>query len=306
MFYLILPNNNESIKRLEDFYVPEYLLILIRSIGAFLLLLLMTRVMGKKQLSQLTFFDYCVGITIGSIAATMSVDQNVKIANGLISLIIWGLFPIILAFIAIKHRKFLHFTDGRPAIIIKNGQVLEESMKKNQVAIDELMMLLREQSVFKVDDVEMAILETNGELSIMKKTDQQPVTPKMLGLKVEQEYAPTLLIADGTILEQNLSLLGYSSEWLLGEVKKQGATQIQDVFLAQIDSSSNLYVDLYNDNTTQQQNEQRPSLKTALQQLQTELDSFNSNTKNKKKKKADNGQTKQLQKTIDEVISHLK
>lgn len=110
--------------------MPEYVLILIRSIWAFLLLLVMTRMMGKKQLSQLTFFDYCVGITIGSIAATLSVDQNVKIFNGLISLTIWGLFPILLAFIGLKSRAFLHFTDGKPAILIKEGKVLEESMKK--------------------------------------------------------------------------------------------------------------------------------------------------------------------------------
>src|SRR5690625_5227426 len=130
----------------------------------------MTRIMGKKQLSQLTFFDYCVGITIGPIAATMSVDQNVKISNGIVSLVIWGLFPISLAIFGLKSRKFLHFTDGKPAIIIKEGKVLDKSMKKNHLAIDELMMLLREKNIFKISDVEMAVLETNGELSILKKT----------------------------------------------------------------------------------------------------------------------------------------
>ena len=131
--------------------------------------------MGKKQLSQLTFFDYVVGITIGSIAATMSVDKNIQISNGVVSLAIWGFFPIILGFLGMKSRKFLQLTDGRPSIVIKNGEVLEDSMKKNQLVIDELMMLLREKGVFKVDDIEIAILETNGELSIMKKTDLGPI-----------------------------------------------------------------------------------------------------------------------------------
>ncbi|AOV09185.1 DUF421 domain-containing protein [Sporosarcina ureilytica] len=266
----------------------------------------MARIMGKKQLSQLTFFDYCVGITIGSIAATMSVDQNVKISNGIVSLIIWGLFPLVLAYLGIKNRKFLHLTDGRPAIIIKNGQVLDKSMKKNQLAIDELMMLLREKSVFKVDDVEMAILETNGELSIMLKTEQQPVTPKLLGLEVESEHAPSLLIADGTVLEQNLAMLGYSSKWLLSEVKKQGASQIKDVFLAQVDSKGNLYVDLYNEKMVQNQVEQRPSLTDALKKLQADLEKFSPETENKKTKKMYSEQTKKLQKTIEDIMPYLK
>ncbi|MDY0407901.1 DUF421 domain-containing protein [Virgibacillus soli] len=227
--------------------MPELVLILIRSIASFLLLLIMTRIMGKKQLSQLTFFDYCVGITIGSIAASMSVDQNIKIANGLVSLLIWGLFPLALAFTGLKSRKFLRMTDGRPAIVIKNGKILEKSMKKNQLAIDELMMLLREKSVFKVTDVEMAVLETNGELSIMKKADQQPVTPKVLGMVVQQESSPSLLIVDGHVLEKNLSRLGYTKNWLETEIKNQGANSVQEVFLAQVDANGKLYVDVYND-----------------------------------------------------------
>lgn len=203
--------------------------------------------MGKRQISHLTFFDYCVGITIGSIAAEMSVDQNVKIFNGIISLAVWGLFPVILALVGIKSRGFQRLTDGRPAIIIKNGEILEESMKKNQITIDELMLLLREKDIFNVSDVEMAVLETNGGLSIMKKTSQEPVTPQMLKMILKQESAPTLLIVDGQILHKNLSTLGYSEEWLLEEVQKQGASSVADVFVAQIDSNHQLYVDLFND-----------------------------------------------------------
>ncbi|MEL4024852.1 DUF421 domain-containing protein [Lysinibacillus endophyticus] len=227
--------------------MPDYSLILIRSIIAFILLLFLTRIMGKKQLSQLTFFDYVVGITIGSIAASMSVDKNIQISNGVVSLAIWGIFPIILGFFGMKSRKFLQITDGRPSIVIKEGKVLEESMRKNQLAIDELMMLLREKGVFKIEDVEMAILETNGELSIMKRTDVEPITPSFLGMKVKLEHAPTLLIVDGHILSKNLSALGYTEEWLQKKIKKQGAQSIDDIFIAQVDSNGSLYVDLYKD-----------------------------------------------------------
>lgn len=227
--------------------MPEYLLILIRSIASFLVLLALTRIMGKKQLSQLTFFDYVVGITIGSIAATMSVDQNIKISNGLVSLIIWGMVPILLGYIGLKSRSFLRLTDGRPNIVIKEGQVLEQTMKKNQLAIDELMMLLREQGVFKIQDVAMAVMETNGKLSIMKKSAVEPVTPQSLGLKVPNEQAPALLIVDGHLLEKNMSALNLSKQWIMQEIKKQGANDETEVFLAQVDSNKNLYVDLYTD-----------------------------------------------------------
>jgi len=227
--------------------MPEYIVILIRSIVAFFVLLALTRIMGKKQLSQLTFFDYIVGITIGSIAATMSVDQNVKISNGLISLIIWGVIPILLGFIGLKSRAFIRLTDGRPSIVVREGKVLEDEMKKNQLAIEELMMQLREKGVFKLDDVEMAIFETNGELSVMRKTDADPITASLLGIKVKNEHAPTLVIADGHILQENLSLLNLDKQWLTKEIKKQGAYDVKDVFIAQVDANKQLYVDLYQD-----------------------------------------------------------
>lgn len=231
--------------------MPEYLLILIRSTIAFIVLLGLTRIMGKKQLSQLTFFDYIVGITIGSIAATMSVDQNIKISNGLVSLLVWGLIPILLAYLGLKSGTFLRVTDGRTSIIIKQGQVLEKEMKKNQLAVDELMMMLREKGVFKVDDVEIAIFETNGELSVMKKTDVDSITPSTLGLRVKREEAPSLLIVDGHILHENLNLLQLDRQWLLKEIKKQGAYDEKDVFIAQVDSNKQLYIDLYQDDRTE-------------------------------------------------------
>jgi len=209
--------------------------------------------MGKKQLSQLTFFDYIVGITIGSIAATMSVDQNVKISNGLISLTVWGLIPILLGYLGLKSRVFTRLTDGRPSIIIREGKVLEDEMKRNQLAIEELMMQLREKGVFKLDDVEMAVFETNGELSIMKKTEADPITASLLGMKVKNEHAPTLLIVDGHILQENMSLLKLDKQWLTKEIKKQGAYDVKDVFIAQVDANKQLYVDLYQDEIGKQQ-----------------------------------------------------
>lgn len=227
--------------------MPELIVIVIRSLISFIVFLLLTRLMGKRQVSQLTFFDYIVGITIGSIAAEMSFDQNVRIINGITSLLIWGLIPFILAIISLKSRTFQQLIDGKPTIIIKNGEILEKSMKKVFLSIEELMLLLREKNIFKISDVEIAILETNGQLSVLKKTSQQPVTPQMLKMVLKQEKAPTLLIVDGQILYKNLATLGYTEEWLMKEIRKQGATNTDEVFLAQVSSDGELFVDLYED-----------------------------------------------------------
>lgn len=227
--------------------MPDIALIIIRSIIAFILLFLLTRLMGSKQLSHLTFFDYVVGITIGSIAATVSVDKNVQIMNGVVSLAIWGLFPILLSLIGLKSRKFIHATDGTPTIIIKNGKVLEKAMAKNQLAIEELMMMLREKDVFLLADVELAIFETNGQLSVLKKSDVSPVTPRQLGMAVTLEKTPSILIVDGEVLYENLAAIGKDEKWLLKQLEKKGVKQVQDVFLAQFDPKGTMYVDCYKD-----------------------------------------------------------
>lgn len=286
--------------------MPELVLILIRSIVAFILLLLMARIMGKKQISQLTFFDYCVGITIGSIAATMSVDQNVKALNGLMALIIWGLFPILLAYTSLKSMVFTKMVDGTATIMIQNGEILEKNLKKELFTLDELMLSLREKGVFKVSDVEMAVLETNGQLSVMLKTDKQPVTPHTLGIPIEQEHGPTILIMDGQLLKKGLKERGYSEEWLRGEIQKQGAQDINEVFLAQIDSRGNVYVDLYEHNKKQQMVDERQLLGATLKKIQADLESFSLQTDNPEAKKLYEQQAANLQKTIDGILPYLK
>lgn len=286
--------------------MPEIVLVLIRSIAAFFLLFLMARMMGKKQISQLTFFDYCVGITIGSIAATLSVDQNVKIINGLVSLTIWGFFPIILAYLGMKSIIFSKITDGKATILIRNGEVLDKNMKKSLITINELLMLLREKGTFKISDVEMAVLETNGELSVMLKTNQQPVTPQTLGVPLEQEHGPAILIMDGKIMKKSLENLGYSKEWLIGEVQKQGAEEVRDVFLAQIDSRGSLYVDLYEDQYTKTEVEERPLLAASLKKIQADLEGFSLQTDDPAAKKLYTEQAAEVQKVLDTILPYLK
>jgi uncharacterized membrane protein YcaP (DUF421 family) len=223
--------------------LPEYVIILIRSLFSFVILLAMTRMMGRTQLSQLTFFDYVVGISIGSIAASMSVDQNVKIINGIIGIIVWGLLPIAIAYANLKSYRFRKVTDGSPTVLIENGNIIENNMRKMRISGDELMLMLRQKNAFKLADVEFAVLETNGMLSVQKKTSAQPVTPKMLKLKVKEESEMSIVVLDGVILEKSLVAKGYTKEWLLSELKKKGVKQVTDIFIAQLTMDGKLHLD---------------------------------------------------------------
>ncbi|GIO25906.1 DUF421 domain-containing protein [Ornithinibacillus bavariensis] len=286
--------------------MPEYLITIIRSIIAFILLLVMARIMGKKQVSQLTFFDYCVGITIGSIAASMAVDQNIKITNGLVSLVIWGIIPIIIGMLGLKSPVIMRITDGKSDVVIENGKILEKNLKKNQLAVRELMVMLREKNIFNIADVEMAVFETNGQLSVLKKSEELPITPRTLGTIVERDHGPTIVISDGKVMEKSLQKLGYTKEWLLGEIQAQGAEDFEDVFLSQVDSMGNVYVDLYSDDLKLEVVKPRPLVASTLKKLQADLESFSLQTENQEAKQMYEKQAQNLQNVIDNISPYLK
>lgn len=226
--------------------MPEIVIILIRSVVAFAVLLVLTRIMGKRQISQMTFFDYVVGITIGSIAATVSADQNVKLIDGLAATVVWGGFTVLIGFFTLKSYRFRKAVQGEPTILVQNGRVLEANLKKARIDATELMENLRENQVFRLADVEFAVLETNGKLSVMKKADQEPVTRSDLGISAPSGES-RIVILDGNVMRRTLESLGYSEQWLRDKIREQGARRFKDVFLAQVDAVGNVYVDLYKD-----------------------------------------------------------
>ncbi|GGA81113.1 DUF421 domain-containing protein [Ornithinibacillus halotolerans] len=285
--------------------MPEYVLTIIRSVIAFILLLIMARIMGKKQISQLTFFDYCVGITIGSIAASLAVDQGIKITNGLIALLIWGIIPLVLGVLGLKSKWFHQLTDGKADVVIENGQILEKNLRKNQLAIEELMILLREKNVYNIEEVEMAIFETNGQISVLKKSEVQPVTPKLLGTPVKRDHGPTIIISDGHIMENSISKLGISKEWILAEIEKQGASKLEDVFLAQVDSMGNVYVDLYEDNLKRNTLKQKPNVAASLKKIKEEFETIAIQSEDQKVKELYTREAEKLQLMIENISPNI-
>lgn len=212
---------------------------LVRTTITFFVLLVITRLLGRKQLSQLTFFNYITGITIGSIAAEIAGEAETVFLNGLVSIIWWSLLAILISYLGLKSPKWRVLSDGQPVIIIKEGKVLEHMLKKVQLNMDDVSMLLREQSVFSMEEVDVAVFEPHGKLSIRLKEHG-------VGRRLTPVYIPTEIIVDGKVIDNNLKEAGLSSGWLHRQLEAYRLA-IPDVFYAEIQRDGSLYIDAYED-----------------------------------------------------------
>jgi uncharacterized membrane protein YcaP (DUF421 family) len=223
-----------------------------------------------------------------------------------VGLLVWGLLPILFGFLSIRWDKFRSIVEGHPTVLVENGKILERNLHKAKMTADDLMLNLREKNAFKLADVELAVLETNGKVSVMKKADKQPATPNSLGVTVEEEFKPAVVVIDGHVMERSLEEQGYSKEWLLGQLIKQGAKDFSSVFLAQLDSKGNLYADLYHDKAKLPQIKQRPLIAAQLRKVQADLENFSMQTEDNEAKQMYAKQAKGLQASIEQLQPYLK
>ncbi|MDQ0215513.1 uncharacterized membrane protein YcaP (DUF421 family) [Oikeobacillus pervagus] len=253
--------------------MPEWLDVAVRSLLFIIVLYLITKIIGKRQIAQLSFFEYVTGITIGSIAAEICVSPNIAIPNGLISTVIWGLIPLLAGYLGMKSKTVRDLIEGKSTVLIKDGKVLEENLKKEKYTIDELLALLRKKDIFKVADVEFAVLETDGNLNALLKKEHQPVTPKDLKMKMPPVKETQTVIMDGRILDDPLRTSGKTRSWLHGELDKLGVT-LENVFIGQIDYYGELTVDLYDDKIQVPSPQERPLLLASLKKCQADLELY--------------------------------
>jgi uncharacterized membrane protein YcaP (DUF421 family) len=219
-----------------------------RVIISFGVLLLMTRIMGKKQVSQLTYFNYITGITIGAVAASITIDRSIDMSDGFVSIVCWSLLTVLVSYINLKSPKARVLLDGQPTIVIKNGEILEKTLAGLRLNMDDLSMLLREKNIFSTQEVDYAVLEPDGQLSVLKKVDQQNVTKKDLKVEaVKPLYVPTEIIVDSKVITRNLEELDLSQSWLEKQLHQSGVS-LQTVFYAEIQSDGTLYIDKRQDN----------------------------------------------------------
>ncbi|TLS37208.1 YetF domain-containing protein [Pseudalkalibacillus caeni] len=215
-----------------------------RTLTGFFVLLFLVRILGKKQLSQITFFTYITGIALGNIAGDMVVHRDVKLIDGVTGLTLWMLLTMLVEYISLKSAKARVLLDGEPTIIIRDGNILEKAMASHKLNMDDLSMLLRNKNVFSIKEVEYAILEPNGQLSVLKKLDNEAVTRKDLSiLSVPRKYLPAELITDGKVVKKNLTELNLTKEWLQNQLRAQGIQSLEEIFYAELQSDGTIHID---------------------------------------------------------------
>lgn len=222
-------------------------IIFIRTIILYFAILVSMRIMGKRQLGEMELSEFIVAALIADLAATPLQDIGIPLLNGLIPIVTLFCLEVIIAGFSLKNIRFRSLAFGKPEILIRNGKINIESMHKNRFTPDELMQELRSQGIESFDAVSYAILETNGKLSIILRSEEQPVTPKQLNLNVCQSGYPHIIINEGRVLDKNLHLLGRSGNWLSNELKRRSIKDPKDVYLLTLSDQGEVFCQLGKD-----------------------------------------------------------
>ena len=225
-----------------EVYIVEYFTVFYQALLSIIALFVLTKLMGYKQMSQLSMFDYVNGITIGSIAAEMATDLEGNYLKPLLAMIVYAVFVILLAKAAQRFIPLRRIVNGKAIMLYQNGSIYNENLKKAKMDVDEFLVQCRVNGYFDLSQIEAAILEPNGQISILPVSAERPATPKDLGIEPPQEEIFANVIVDGHILEQNLKHAGKDRNWLNQQLEGQNIKKIEDVFLAVCDKQGNFHV----------------------------------------------------------------
>lgn len=195
--------------------------------------------MGHKQVAQLDFFDYINGITIGSIAAELATDLE-KPWKSLIAMLVYGMIAVGLSLVTNKFPKIRKYVNGSPTILMNDGKIYRKNMKKAKLDLSEFLTMCREQGYFDLNDIQTAIFEYNGKLTILPNSANRPITPADIELHPEPDHINTELIMDGRIMGENLKRMGLDLKWLEKQIKAQGYHDVKEIFLGLCDNNNHL------------------------------------------------------------------
>lgn len=214
----------------------NFLRLCLTAVLSFLTLFLTAKYMGHKQISQLDFFDYIAGITIGSIAAEMATELE-EPWKPFVAMIIYGGATLLLSIISIKFPRTRKYLNGTPTILMDNGKLYRENLKKAKLDLSEFMVMCRQQGYFDLTNIQTAIFEYNGKLTILPQSAQRPLTPNDMNLAPAQDMIFTEIIMDGRILDDNLKRMGLNTKWLENQLKQNHICSADDIFLALCDKN---------------------------------------------------------------------
>jgi len=220
----------------------EYITIIYQALFSAFTLFLLTKLMGYRQVSNMSMFDYVNSITIGSIAAEMAMNAEGDYLKPFTAMIVYALFVIILSKVSQRSISLRRIINGKAVMLYLHGEIFEQNLKKAKMDIDEFLVECRINGYFDLSQVEAVVLEPNGKLSILPVTKNKPVTPKDLAITPVQEELFANVIVDGQILKYNLKHIGYDETWLNQQLAIRNIKQIRDVFLAICDRQGNFHV----------------------------------------------------------------
>lgn len=220
----------------------EFFKIAIASLGSIFFLFILTKLMGSREMSGLSMFDYINSITIGSIAGEMATSPDSDFWLALVALVIYAFASIFLSFLTSKSIKCRRLLTGRSLILFDNGNIYNKNLKKAKIDLNEFLVQCRTNGYFNLADIETAILEPNGKISFLPSNSSRPVTPVDLNLNLAQNRPIYNVVIDGKVLKDNLIATGNDLDWLENNLKKQNIGNMSDIFLATCDEENNLSV----------------------------------------------------------------
>lgn len=218
--------------------------IILLSLGSILVLFILTKLMGQREMSQLSLFDYIISITIGSIAAEMATSLEDNFVEPLIAMVVYAVITLIISLLNNKFVKLRTLFSGKTLILYDNGTLFKDNFKKAKIDLNEFFVQCRTNGFFNLSDIKTALLEENGKISFLPLSEKRPANPSDFNIKPEEEGIVTNLIIDGKIMDKNLSELGYDKIWLSEQLQKQGVTKFDNIFLAtyKVDGSISVYM----------------------------------------------------------------
>jgi uncharacterized membrane protein YcaP (DUF421 family) len=220
----------------------EILYVIALSLGSLIAIFVLTKLMGYRQMSQMSMFDYIVGITIGSIAAEMSTSLDEDFMQPLVAMIVYAVFSVLLSVGSSHSIRFRRFVEGKPLVLLNNGELYYKNLKRAKIDSSEFLEQCRVSGYFDVSKLETAILEGNGKFSFLPKSTDRPLTPSDVNLSPQQDFMVANVIIDGKVMHENLRHTGKDETWLRSQIKGQGAKQVEEVLLATCDVNNHLTV----------------------------------------------------------------
>lgn len=211
--------------------MTEVLKVILASLFSAVVLFLIAKIIGHKQVAQLEFFDYITGITIGSIAAELATTLDSPWWKPTVSMIVFGAVTVALSIAARRFPRSRKYINGTPTIVMNDGKLYRKNMKKAKLELSEFLLLCRQQGYFNLNDIQTAVFEYNGMLSILPVSTKRPVNPDDMKLNPKSEHIGTEIIMDGRIISGNLTRKGLNEEWLKKELQKQGYKSAKEIFL---------------------------------------------------------------------------